>query len=160
MHSKGGFLLLACLSLLQFCSHESKSLRSTSDLGRTNLLQAQRPIRDCGLDGFTLAEEEHIIEEIERPFVVSSIRGEITNDQGGWPAGQKLLFELRGMAKDSKVLHTEADRVGNFVLKGIPDGKYCFKVTADGWRSVMGVIFVHKKTNPKEIIVIHLLLGV
>ena len=118
------------------------------------------PIEICGLKGFTESKAEHIINQIREPFVVCEIRGTISNDQAGWQKGSLVLFEIRGIGKNLKVKHTHTDEYGNFAMKNIPPGRYCFKATVLGWQSVMGVIFVDKKANPRNQVVFKMPLGV
>jgi hypothetical protein len=114
----------------------------------------------CGLTGFTESPAEHIINEVEEPFFVQEIKGKIINDVGdGWSKESRVLFEIR-RTSGGPVRRTLADERGNFIMKHIADGQYCFKATVLGWQSVMGIIIVNKKGGQKSEIVFSMRLGV
>ena len=114
----------------------------------------------CGVAGFTESAAEHIINEIEEPFFVQEIKGNIINDVGdGWSKESRVLFEVR-RTSGGPVRRTFADECGSFVMKHIPDGQYCFKATVLGWQSVMGIIVVNKRGGQKSAIVLNMHLGV
>ena len=122
--------------------------------------ELQSPVLECGLDGFTKAIDEHIIDEVEKPFRVHKIAGRIMNDTGGWPRGLPILFEIREARRDAKVRRVYADRDGNFDMKEVKEGRYCFKATVMGWQSQMGTIFVDKKADRQNRIILKLNIGV
>ena len=136
-----GVLILCCL-FLQFCSHNKIALSL------------------CSIDYFTRANPEGFIEQMEQPIVVRNVRGKITNTIDGWPKDLPILFELRGIEMGAKTIQVYADAEGNFEMPRIPKGHYCFKATVDGWRSVMGIIKVDKRADPKKMIHIVMLIGV
>jgi hypothetical protein len=110
----------------------------------------QSPISVCGIDGFTQAVDEHIINEIEPPFVVKEIKGKILNTTGnGWTKVVRVLFEIRE-AGHSRIKKTHTDENGDFRIKNISDGRYCFKATVTGWQPVMGIIIVSKQAARKS----------
>jgi hypothetical protein len=116
---------------------------------------------NCGLEGFTEAPAEHIINEITEPFVVREVKGRIDNVAGpGWWKDCLVLFEIRGIRKDTEVHKVYADENGKFIMRDITEGRYCFKATVNGWQSVMGVIFVEKRADPQKEIVFEMQLGV
>jgi len=122
--------------------------------------QLQSQLHKCGIQGFTLAIDEHIINEVEQPFVAREIKGTIRNITGeGWQKDHRVLFEIREMGH-SLVKRTYADENGNFSMKKISDGRYCFKATLMGWQSVIGVIIINKKASPNNKIIIEMRLGV
>jgi hypothetical protein len=154
------FLLILCISLTQCGSHGLKSVNTIKDTGDAHS-QGELPISLCSLDGFTLSAAEHIIEEIKQPFVIQKIEGSIVNfDNSTWSRDSRVLFEIRGIAKDGQIRRTYADENGYFVFNGITEGRYCFKATVLGWQSVMGIIIVSKKADPKGKIVFKMRLGV
>jgi hypothetical protein len=135
-------ILLACLLILQFCS------------------SSKIPLTNCTIDGFTASPLEHMIETAERPFVVRQVKGQLTWEGVEWPEGEPILFEIRGPWPAEKIARANADAKGNFEIPGVAAGRYCFKATVSGWRSVIGVIKVDKHADPTRQIRIVMLLGV
>lgn len=137
----------------------SKNLLKTNMKESDNFLQKQ-PILYCGFEGFTQSESEHIIREINKPFVVTEIKGQIQNETGIWPEGANVIFEIREKDKNSEIKKIHVGKNGNFKIKKIKSGIYCFKATANGWQSVMGVIIVSKESATKNEIEFEMLLGI
>ncbi len=152
-------VLLTLTCLPQCCSSSPKPDMVTRALvlpGESPL----SPIRECGIEGFTLAIDEYLVDEIKTPFVVRKIVGKITNDQGGWPKGLPILLEVRKGGKDMEVRKVYADKNGNFYMKTIPEGRYCFKATVMGWQSQMGIIIIDMRADPDKKVFIKMRLGV
>jgi hypothetical protein len=118
---------------------------------------------NCFLEGFTEADPEGFIEQITEPFVVRQIKGKIVDLEGNtiWFKDHPPLLEIRAFkVLIGKPLHgVYVDKNGGFEMEGVPDGPYCFKATMDGWRSVIGIIVVNKKADPKKTIILKLLPG-
>jgi hypothetical protein len=114
----------------------------------------------CGIEGFTLSPVEHIVNEIKEPIIVRAVKGRLTNKQGGWPQDMPwpILFEVRRMG-ETAIIQTRADGEGNFDIPSVQEGIYCFKATAPGWQSVMGIIIVKKKASPRNSIRIVMEIG-
>ena len=159
MGKQVGVLLFISVCVFQGCCHNAKnsSIYISSEAPYDS---SKSPMKICGLRGFTESAAEHIINEILEPFVVREIKGKISNDEGGWQKDYLVLFEIRGVDQDSKIIRAYTDEDGNFVMKDIPQGRYCFKATVLGLQSVMGVIFVDKTANPKSRVVFKMHLGV
>jgi hypothetical protein len=117
----------------------------------------------CGIEGFTLSALEHIVNEIRDPIVVRQVQGRISDIDGIaiWYEGHFPLLEIKAQGVNkTKVRGVYADRNGVFKMEGVPEGRYCFKATMDGWQSVMGIIIVSKKADPKSTIILRLPVGV
>jgi hypothetical protein len=134
-------LVLYCL-FLQFCSHDKIKISL------------------CSINDFAQADSEGFIEQIEQPIVVRNIRGKITNTTGGWPPRCTILLELRRIGNGAKTIQAFADGEGNIEIPRVAKGYYCFKATVKGWRSVMGIIKVDRRADPKRTILIVMLLDV
>jgi hypothetical protein len=130
------------------------------DVKKKPNFEQQSPISYCGLEGFTKADTEHIIREINKPFEVSKIKGKINSEAGDWPEGTNVLFEIRKRDKNSQIIRIKTDWNGKFKIKKIENGVYCFKATVNGWQSVVGIIIVSQEADPKNEITIEMLLGV
>ncbi|MGA9061727.1 MAG: carboxypeptidase regulatory-like domain-containing protein [Terracidiphilus sp.] len=92
---------------------------------------------------FTWSPSEHIIDEIDQPFVVKSLMGMIAVQGDGPLAG--VLFEIQGPGTDRKIRRCKTDEYGRFKIGHVPQGTYRFKATLVGFQSVMGTITVSKK---------------
>lgn len=157
MPKLGLILVLIPISIFQ-CS--SQSVIGEDATGTDDNLYLQPPISVCGLDGYTQSGAEHIIDKIEQTFVVGEIHGNIINSHGyGRTKDVRVLFEIRGI-KDGLIKKTYAYENGNFGVKNVPDGQYCFKATVLGWQSVMGIIIIDKNASPKNKIVFKMMMGI
>jgi hypothetical protein len=155
----GATLLFIAISIIQCGSYDRKEPNMINEIEKPDS-QSSSPIIRCGLEGFTQAAAEHIINEIKQPCIVKNIRGKILNATGhGWTKNVRVLFEIR-RTEGGNIIKTYADDKGNFKMKDIPEGQYFFKATVLGWQSVMGVIIVNKSANPNSQIVFKMLLGV
>lgn len=94
---------------------------------------------------FTRSPIEHIINEIDQPFVVRSVVGTIILPYGGGPIAG-VLFEIRGPGTDRKIRRCKTDDKGRFMMGRVPEGTYRFKATLGGFQSEMGTIVVSRKT--------------
>ncbi len=117
---------------------------------------------NCFTRGFTEANPEGFVEQVTEPFVVRQIQGKILDSEGNaiWHEVSTPLLEIRAFRlMIGKPQGVYTDKNGVFKMEGVPDGPYCFKATMDGWRSVIGIIIVSKKADPKKTIILKLLLG-
>jgi hypothetical protein len=108
---------------------------------------------------FTKSPTEHIINRIDKPFVVRLVRGVVTSTGVREPF-QGVLFELQGPGPDRTIRNAITDKNGQFKIKHIRAGTYHFKATMNGWQSVIGTITVSKKADKRSEIKIDMLLGV
>ncbi|MCK4764117.1 MAG: hypothetical protein KAW12_18100 [Candidatus Aminicenantes bacterium] len=153
--------LLIFISLILLFNLQCTSKCTTKPcVKKTISFKQQSPILYCGLQGFTKAETEHIIIEIKKPFEVCEIKGKINSEAGDWPEGTNVIFEIRKRDKESEINRTKTDWNGKFKIKKIENGVYCFKATVNGWQSVVGIIIVSQEADPKNEIIIEMLLGV
>jgi hypothetical protein len=126
----------------------------------SNNFSQEQPILYCGFEGFAQSESEHIIREINKPFEVTEIKGQIKNEAGIWPEEANAIFEIRERDKNSEIKKIHVDKNGNFRIRKVKNGIYCFKATANGWQSVMGIIIVSKESATKNEIEFEMLLGI
>jgi len=153
-----GFRVTAAFILVLICQGACLSRRP----GRTDFL-TPAGFLDCGIEGFTEANPEHIVNDIKEPFVVRRIQGKILDSSGDpiWFEDLNPLLEIRAFgASDATVRGVRADLNGNFRMEGVPEGPYCFKATMNGWQSVIGIIIVSKRANSKRSITFKLEIGV
>lgn len=110
---------------------------------------------------FTKSPTEHIINRIEQPFVVRSVKGIISRQTGG-PTEPlvNVLFEIQGPGADRKIRRVTTDDMGHFKIGRVPAGTYRFKATLNGFQSVMGTITVSKEAPNADEIKIAMSIGV
>ena len=110
---------------------------------------------------FTRSPTEHIINEIDQPFVVRSVTGEMAlePDRPDEPLAD-VLFEIEGPGSEKKIRHATTDARGRFKIARVPQGTYRFKATLDRFQSVMGTIAVSAKAPQDAAITIVMRVGV
>ncbi len=110
---------------------------------------------------FTKSPTEHIINRIEQPFVVQSVKGIISRQTGG-PTEPlpNVLFEIQGPDTERKIRRATTDDNGRFKIGHVPTGSYKFKATLNGFQSVMGTITVSKEAPKMDKIKITMAIGV
>lgn len=114
----------------------------------------------CSSFGFTESRIEQI-NRIKKAFVVKNICGSVVLIDGS-PMCAGVIFEIRKKVKNwksEKVYKTITDEKGEFVLKGIKQGRYCFKLTFEGWQSIVGEILLTEKADKKNRINLTMELG-
>ncbi|MFZ0980961.1 MAG: prealbumin-like fold domain-containing protein [Candidatus Acidiferrales bacterium] len=110
---------------------------------------------------FTQSPTEHIIDRIDQPFVVRSVKGVIGRRTDGPPlALQGVLFEIQGPGAERKIVRATTDKNGRFRIGHVPAGIYKFKATLNGFQSVMGTITVSKDASKLDEIEIAMPIGV
>ena len=110
------------------------------------LCPAQERFDRGWLKGFTKSPTEHIIDEPEKPFTVRAVRGVVLDPSGAEMDG--VVIEIRDEA--GQIRGTKTNRKGSFKLGGVPKGTYKFKVTMNGFQSVVGDVVVSKKANKAD----------
>ena len=115
--------------------------------------------QDFSIADFTKSPTEHIINQVDEPFVVQSIRGLITSDSVRGPL-QGVLFEVQGPDSERTIRASVSDKNGRFNIKHVPYGSYHFKATMNGWQSVIGTIIVSKKADKSSMIKVDMHVGV
>ena len=107
---------------------------------------------------FTPSPNEHIINSIDEPFVVRSLRGAIELADGDPLPG--VLFEIQGPGTDRRMRKTTTDKSGHFKISHMLAGEYRFKATLISFQSVMGTIRISNKANKRDIVKIKMRVGV
>ncbi len=108
---------------------------------------------------FTRSPYEHIINEIDQPFEVRSVKGLITLPYGGGPLAGVLL-EIQGPGPSRQIRRSTTDQHGRFKMADVPEGTYRFKATLSAYQSEMGTIIVSKKAARGSEIKIQMPVGV
>jgi hypothetical protein len=117
---------------------------------------AQQRFESGPYKGFVREEPELDKVEIGQPFEVpTTINGIIVHSEGQPVSG--ALFEIRDGS--GRVLSSVASDAGRFQIAHVRPGTYDFKVTKNGFHSVIGTITVSRKTPQKNSVHIQLSLG-
>src|ERR1700716_2119225 len=102
-------------------SKSSETLTTRETVLRTALLltcmvfaAAQEVTPQSQVGDFTRSPYEHIINEIDQPFVVRSVRGFITLPKGDERPIAGALFEIQGPGTDRKIRRCKTDEHGRF----------------------------------------------
>ena len=117
---------------------------------------AQERFETGWLKGFTESPTEHIIDEPDKPFTLRAVRGVVLDASGAEMDG--VVVEIRDEA--GRIRGTKTNRKGTFKLSGVPKGTYKFKVTMNGFQSVVGDIIISKKANKTDQMKIAMKVGV
>ena len=117
--------------------------------------------QDKGILGdFTRSPTEHIINQIDQPFNVRTVRGTIRRAVGDAGPLPDVLFEIQGPGADKQIRRATADKNGRFKIGRVPAGTYRFKATLDGFQSVMGTVIVSKEAARANQINLKMQIGV
>ena len=109
--------------------------------------------------GFTRSPSEHIISRLDDPLTARTATGSIIFAPDEGPLGG-ALFEIRGPGKYTKIRSSLTSPSGTFSIRNVPDGKYLFKVTLDGYQSVTGELIISRTIPSQKAIQIALKPGV
>jgi hypothetical protein len=122
----------------------------------TAFCSAQERFETGWLKSFTKSPTEHIIDEPDKPFTLRAVRGVVLDPSRAEMDG--VVVEIRDEA--GRIRITKTSRKGTFKLSGVPKGTYKFKVTMNGFQSVVGDIVVSKKASKDDQMKIVMKLGV
>jgi hypothetical protein len=112
------------------------------------------------LEDFTKSPTEHIIVQLDRPFVVRTVKGIISHREGAQEPLPDALVEIEGPGDVRTIKHATTDKHGRFKIGHVAAGTYRFKTTLDGFQSVMGTIIVSEKAKKQADIRIEVPVGV
>jgi carboxypeptidase family protein len=120
------------------------------------LCSAQERFESGWLKGFTKSPNEHVIVHLQKPFVVPAAKGIVLDTHGTAMGG--VLVEIEDSAGRMKPAKT--DSKGRFMLHGLHNGHFRFKVTMNGFQSVVGEIIISKNAPGADVIRVVMRLGV
>ena len=103
----------------------------------------------CHLLDFAASPSDHIIEEIE-PTEVRSFTGVLYSRDivGAWPSELGARFEIHGENGFHTIVPVGAGGVFNGELG---PGLYCFKLSADEFRSTLGTVRINRQAVEREL---------
>jgi hypothetical protein len=117
---------------------------------------SQQRFQEGFYKGFIKEEPELNVIEYSRPFMISIVQGVVSLPVTNDPL-EEAFFEIRN--NKGQVLTAKTDAFGKFKITNVPEGSYDFKVTKNGFMSVIGKIKISKKYSRKKTIHIQLDLG-
>jgi hypothetical protein len=109
---------------------------------------------------FTKSPTEHIINQLDQPIVVRSMRGVVSRKEGHHEPLPNVLFEIQGPSTGKKIRRATTGEHGRFKIGYAPAGTYKFKATLNGFQSVMGTITVSKEATTENEIRLEMQVGV
>jgi hypothetical protein len=105
---------------------------------------------------FSVSPTEHVVNELDKSLRVRCVKG-VIRDPSGNPLDHALI-EFRDRDAKGDLRRTFSDRKGTFRLKLFP-GNYVFKITLNGYASLMGFAEVNIKVKRCEGTILLLGLG-
>jgi hypothetical protein len=111
------------------------------------------------LKGFKESSTEHIINYLDKPIIVSAVRGTVTL-RGHEVGLEGVIFEIRGPGSSERIIAAKSDNKGHFEISHVREGAYTFKATKNGFQSVVGTLTVSKKADRQSTVTIEMPLGV
>ncbi|MBZ5592360.1 MAG: carboxypeptidase-like regulatory domain-containing protein [Acidobacteriia bacterium] len=110
------------------------------------------------LKGFTKSPTEHIINRHEALVKIWVFEGTIVDPTGAPIPG--AIVEVRGPGPNETVKGTVSDKRGRFKFGHLKEGAYAFKITFNGFQSVVGALRIARSAKPDAAFKVALLLGV
>jgi hypothetical protein len=100
----------------------------------------------CNYADFEVSPYDHLIEDLP-PATKAELVGRLKlrpGDviDGAWPSGMDARLEVHGPHGFTEFLEVAGD--GTFVRRGLSPGTYCFKVSASGFRSMIGTVVIDR----------------
>ena len=121
-------------------------------------LTGQSRLDSGELKGFTASPTEHIINRYDERVKAHVFRGIVVDDSGLAISG--VIVEVRGPGKSERVIGTLTDKGGRFMFRYLRRGSYTFKVTNNGFQSVVGEVQIVPSSGAKSPVRIILRYGV
>ena len=145
-------VFLLPIMLIQCSPHHARTADTIAAAGATVDFKTLFDI--CDTAGFEQGAHETI--PIYKPFIVREVKGKL-NWRGGWPEGYLPLFAIRPTGKGTQILSVSSDSDGNFIMKDIPNGRYCFYASCGiEWKAYTGILIVDKRADLKSQIYIEM----
>lgn len=107
-------------------------------------VRAQERFQSGPHKGFTKTKLEHMIVEIDEVLTVPDIGGVVNRAVGEGEGLEHALVEIRGPGQGGKVVGVRTNKQGEFRFGRRRAGLYRFKISMEGFRSVVGTILVDK----------------
>jgi hypothetical protein len=108
---------------------------------------------------FTRSPSEHVINVVDNPFIVRSVRGVILFKHAQVEPLANVLFEIKGPGTARTIKRATTNKTGKFKIHRAPIGSYRFKATLDGYQPTVGTIIVSTKAERTSVIRIEMRIG-
>lgn len=121
----------------------------------------QNAKRTCPFTDFEASPYDHIFEEVP-PVTSSQFAGRLRVrprdvKEGIWPRGLDARIELHGPDRFAEILKVADD--GTFARNGLKPGRYCFKISASGFRSMTGAAIIDRTVRRPAYLDIELIIA-
>jgi hypothetical protein len=104
------------------------------------------PVRDA--DGFTIEQPQTETVVMSNPYIVRKLAGRVEISSDDSPIEAANVEFLRVGTRE--VLRARTDSTGSFRMSPVPEGRYKFKVTKDGFKALSGTVIVDKHASGKN----------
>ena len=132
-------------------------IRSGQEAGTRERLDLYRA---CGINEMAEGTGAVHIWDFPEPIRVRRVRGRIIFEgwDGSWYKNSWPILRLRGPQESQKIYEVHGDAEGQFELKHLPEGQYCFFASAScsGYHGYYGIIIIDKKADKNNRIEIKL----
>lgn len=109
--------------------------------------------------GFTKSPTEHMIEDFDGTPVVRRFEGTVVIKERN-ESMEGVLVELRGPGEGETVKGVRTDKRGAFRFGSMPEGLYAFKMTKNGFRSIVGHVEIKRSARKHVLLRFEMLFGV
>ena len=134
------FLSLATVVAIANCAHE----RPDIDLGNGAERHVPVSFSDiCSVSLFPERFTEHLVSVEEELRPVSKFEGIVQSETGRWPPGVAVAIDYYRAETDEAPKTVFASRSGKFSISEVSRGKYCLRISAEGWRPLYMLIEIN-----------------
>jgi len=123
------------------------------------LWSPQERIESGRFKGFSKSPTEHMIEDFDRMPVVRRFEGTVVIKERNEPM-EGVLVELRGPGEGKAVTGVRTNKRGAFRFGSVPEGLYAFKMTKNGFRSIVGQVEIKRSAKKHVPLRFEMLFGV
>ena len=115
----------------------------------------------CSFSDFEAAPYDHLIEglpTVTGAELIGRLKIRPSEIEGGvWPEGLDARIELHGPNGFRELIEPNAD--GSFVRRHLRPGTYCFKLSASGFRSMLGTIVIDRTSRQSALLEVELMIS-
>lgn len=115
---------------------------------------------DCPSEGFHAYPYEHITNPNDGEFVAATLDLQITNLSDEWPEEQTFEVQIFQAGGEHDVQHFKVDYTGFFRPQGLQAGKYCMKISTEGWQTEVYLVNIDPDSDNSKPLRVTLYLSV